>query len=391
MCANTPKRVNLDYPFPVSIGGRSVTRHPAVATGLSHGRPDRTGHAERAVRLALEKADATRANAVILFLTSDYAHDPLPAIRSAARTASCTQVAGATGMGLLTEEEWVIDSSGAAAMVLTEQVRLASNQQVDSSQLRLCLSTPQAVATDWLEEPVRRFGAITSDEFGHGPYAIWHSGALVRDGFMEAALHGASGHVAVARGVQVLTSALVIDEAHGYDIHRIAGYPALHVLLNALPEEVRRYEQLPLHMVMCGVIFGEHETAIDEGRFRLDHIVSADPGEHTITLSEPLKRGQRIFWAMRDRLTAERTMRDATLDCQTALGGNPDFAIMFPCLSRGPLFFGGTDKDVSVVREVFPGMPFLGFYGNGEIAPGGDYSHLHQYSTVLAAFRCHNA
>ena len=73
-----------------------------VATGISHGRPDKSGHVERAVRRALEKAGSSRANAVILFLTADYAHDPLPAIRTAARIASCTQVSGATGTGLLT-------------------------------------------------------------------------------------------------------------------------------------------------------------------------------------------------------------------------------------------------------------------------------------------------
>ncbi len=366
-------------------------QHHPVATGLSHGRPDKLGHVSRAVHRALDKAEATRANAVLLFLTGDYAHDPLPAVRAAARAASCTQVTGATGMGLLTEEEWVIDSSGAAAMVFTEQVHLGLSQQSDPNQLRLCLCTPNAVSASWLDEPVRRFGAITSDEFGHGPFAIWQSGALVKDGFMEVAINGVSSEVAAARGIQVLTAPMEVDEATGYDIRRIASYPALHVLINALPDEVRKREQLPLHMVMCGVTFGEPETAIDEGRFRLDHIVSANPEDRSITLSHPLRPGERLFWAIRDRLTAERTMRDAALSCRRSLGGVPDFAIMFPCLSRGPLFFGGTDKDLSMTREIFPGTPLIGFYGNGEIAPIGEYSHLHQYSTVLAAFRCHNA
>jgi small ligand-binding sensory domain FIST len=368
-----------------------VIGHKPVATGISHGRPDKKGHVERAVRQALEKTGTDRANAVLLFLTSDYAHDPLAAIRSAARAASCTQVIGATGLGLLTEDEWVIDSSGAAAMVFTGQVHLGLNQQAGPGQLRLCLSTPQAVSSSWLGEPVRRFGAITSDEFGQGPYAIWHSGTLVKDGFMEVVITGASAEVVVARGVQALTAPMEVDKVAGFDVHRIAGYPALHVLISALPNDVRKREQLPLHTLMCGVTFGEPETAIDEGRFRLDHIVSANTEDHSVTLSHPLQPGQRLFWALRDSATAEQAMRDAANNCSRALGSVPDFAIMFPCLSRGPLFFGGTDKDVSLTRETFPYTPLIGFYGNGEIAPIDDYSHLHQYSTVLAAFRCHNA
>ena len=294
-------------------------------------------------------------------------------------------------MGLLTEEEWVSDGSGAAAMVFTGHVKLRLNQQADPGQLRLCLCTPQAASPDWLGEPVRRFGAITSDEFGHGPFAIWRSGTLVKDGLMDVVISGASATIAVARGVQALTSPLKIDEVSGHDIRRIAGYPALHVLISALPDEIRKRQQFPLHMIMCGVTFGEPETAIDDGRFRLDHIVTANTEDKSITLSQPLQPGQRLFWAMRDSVAAERMMRDAVKSCRNDLGGTPDFAIMFPCLSRGPLFFGGTDKDVTLTRDAFPGTPMIGFYGNGEIAPIGEYSHLHQYSTVLAAFRCHNA
>ena len=367
-----------------------TTRNP-VATGLSHGHPDKVGHVERAVNSALEKAGASHANSVLLFLTPDYAHDPATAIRAAARTAGCTQVTGATGSGLLTDQEWVLDSSGAAAMVFTGRVHLGLSQQADPNQLRLCLCTPQAVSSSWLDEPINRFGAITSDEFGHGPFAVWTSGAVVKDEFTEVTINGASAEVVVARGVRVLTAPMQVDEVKGLDVHRIANHPALHVLISALPEAAQRQNPLPLHMVMCGTIFGDPDTAIEEERFRLDHIVAADPERHSVTLSHPLRPGERLFWAMRDSVTAEHTVQESARDCRKALGGVPDFTIMFPCLSRGPLFFGGSDKDLAAARESFPGAPIIGFYGNGEIAPLGKPSHLHQYSTVLAAFRCHDA
>ena len=42
-----------------------------MATGLSHGHRPVPEHAERAVRYALEKADLSRANGLILFLSHD--------------------------------------------------------------------------------------------------------------------------------------------------------------------------------------------------------------------------------------------------------------------------------------------------------------------------------
>ena len=192
-----------------------MTSELQVATGISYGRRDQTGHVERAVRSALEKVGATRANGLLLFLTSDYAHEPLPAIRSAARIASCTQVSGATGLGLLTEEQWVIDSSGAAAMAFTGHIGLESIQHAAPGRARLCLCTPQSVSADWLGEPIPRFGAISSDEYGHGPFAIWHSGALAKDGFMESTVRGASASIGVARGVQVLTAPMKVVKSVG--------------------------------------------------------------------------------------------------------------------------------------------------------------------------------
>src|SRR3954469_7844338 len=88
-----------------------------VATGLSHGRRADPKHAEDAVRTALERAELDRANAVILFLTPEYAGNPEAALHAAARAAGTLQVVGATGAGILTEEEGLLDSPGAAAMV----------------------------------------------------------------------------------------------------------------------------------------------------------------------------------------------------------------------------------------------------------------------------------
>ena len=44
---------------------------------------------------------------------------------------------------------------------------------------------------------------------------------------------------------------------------------------------------------------------------------------------------------------------------------------MFSCIGRGPYFYGGDDRDLAALRQRYPGLPILGSYGTGQIAPAG--------------------
>ncbi len=68
-----------------------------------------------------------------------------------------------------------------------------------------------------------------------------------------------------------------------------------------------------------------------------------------------------------------------------ALGADPEFALLFPCMGRGPNFFG--NRDLDSLRSRFPGLPIIGMYGNGEIGPLDGANHLFQYSVVLGLFK----
>jgi small ligand-binding sensory domain FIST len=173
----------------------------------------------------------------------------------------------------------------------------------------------------------------------------------------------------------------------GLDLLKLGNYPALNVLVQSLPESVRSRESIPLHLILGGVTFGDPDTAIRDGRYRLNPIVSANLGNRSVTLSHPLNRGERLFWAMRDALTAERDFRTTLDRAGESLGSEPDFALLFSCVGRGPHFFGNRDLDLDQLKTRFPKLPVIGFYGNGEIAPLDGMNHLYQYSAVLGLYR----
>ena len=367
-------------------GDTRVAGH--VATGLSHGNRPYPEHAATAVKRALARAGMTRANGVLLFLTPEYAHEPEDALKAAARAAGCLQVIGCTGAGILTDEEWVLDSPGAAAMVFGGDIQLDLNpDHSDEQQVVISLCTPSGLTADWLDSPAARIGAVSGDLFGQGPFKVWSSSRVNDGGTVDTVLKGVSSAITASQGVHALTSPIEVAEVQGYDIMRLGNYPALNVLVQSLPDGVRKMKHLPFHLIMGGITFGDPNTAIRDGRYRLNHIISANLSEKSITLSNPLHQGERLFWAMRDAITSERAMKQTIEETLVRLHGDPEFALLFPCMGRGPHFYGNRDRDLELLKQRFPGLPIIGFYGNGEIGPLDDENHLYQYSAILGLFR----
>ena len=93
-----------------------------VATSIVIGRTANPNLASQAVTLAMLKAHMSHANSVLLLLSSEFANNPQPAIRAAAKAANCTQVFGCSATGIFTEEDWVLDAPAAAVMVFSGDI-----------------------------------------------------------------------------------------------------------------------------------------------------------------------------------------------------------------------------------------------------------------------------
>jgi small ligand-binding sensory domain FIST len=359
----------------------------SVATGLARGARAEPRLAALAVERALERAGISRANGVLLFLTPHFSNKPEPALRAAARAAGSLQVMGCTGAGVLTEDEWILDAPGAAAMVFGGNLGLATGNPDEATGPVISLCTPSGLTAEWLDSPYLRAGAVSGDLFGQGPFKVWSGTRVVEGGRVETVIEGAHAVLHVSQGMQALTAPIEVAEVQGLDVLKLGNYPALNVLVQSLPQPVSAHEQIPLHRILGGVTFGDPDTAIRDGRYRLNHIVSANLQNRSVTLSHPLAPGERLFWAMRDALTAEREFRGTLERAATELGADPDFALLFPCVGRGPQFYGNRDRDLDQFKARFPGLPVIGFYGNGEIAPLDGVNHLYQYSVVLDLYR----
>ena len=340
-----------------------------VATGFAQGPEANTDVVRRAVELAMQGVSSDIANSVLLFLTSAFQLSPA-LLRTASRVANCTQVMGCVAPGIFTETNSAIHVPAAAAMVLTGQ--LALQHQQGEAGLRLALASADALSTDWQDSDASRLGGLTAPTM-----PVWRHGRVVEQGYTEAAIHGASGHVGLAHGLSRRGEFRPVTAVQGHELVFLGGKPALQTLQQACGLDV------PLNRVAACV--AEDEAAAAQGRVNYLPVLGAQEESRSVTLAQPLAAGQWVCWAVREDAEmlgdAESMMRDLKSAMPEA-----DFGLFFCCLGRSPMLDIGSERDWQLLRKVFPGLPVIGFHGMGEIAPISAASRLLQHSAVLGLF-----
>lgn len=357
----------------------------SVATGLAIGKEATPALAREAVMQAMKRADLEIASGVLLFLTSEFARNPVPSLRAAAAAASCLEVMGCSAPGIFTEQNWVVDGPAAAAMVFGGDIRLLPGQQAQPGGPLLALAAPNGINITWLSKPGERFGGISGDATGQGPFSVWQHGKGAPGGHCEAHLSGVEARVGVSHGVRVLSEPRPVTAAQGYDLIFLDGKPALDTLQRAFaPLQDARGEGLPMHRLMLGVADTPEDAM--HGHYRLVALVCANEAERSVTLATRVEPGQLVFWLLREPDAAQRDLERTVLNMQREIPAPPSFGLLFSCLGRGPYFYNGVDRDLELMQRMLPGLPLIGFYGNGEIAPINGKNELLQYSAVLGLF-----
>lgn len=370
-----------------------------VATGLAIGKSAKPELAAKAVESAILKSNIHTPSSVLLFLTSEFAADPQSAIKSAAKAASCTQIIGCSATGIFTEEDWVIDSPAAAAMVFSDLN--FSHCNTKNNDLLLTLTAPNAINTTWLNNSGLnstgqnsaelnisnpRFGGVSGDAIGHGPFSVWQNGKGKTQGYCEVGLDNTNAAVTASHGLQVISSPRRITKTNGNDLLSLANLPALTTLFSACKKQdiAISNDDIPYHQLMA--VYANKASQLERGDYNLASLIIANQDKASVTFTKPLKEGDWLSWAVRDVDAAQIDIVKTASLLRRQLDTEPEFGLLFSSLGRGPYFYNGTDQDLALIKTLFPDLPLIGFYGNGVIAPIGGVNELLQYSAVLGLF-----
>ncbi len=359
-----------------------------AATSIVLGNSASADLAAKAVREAMRKADISVANSVLLFVTSEFAAAPQDAIKAAAKAANSTQIMGCSASGIFTEDDWVLDAPAVAAMVFGGDLHLMQAQAGVGHPPLLTLTAPNAINSTWLNNGNPRYGGVSGDAIGQGPFSVWQNAKGELSGHVEAHISGAAVTTGCSHGLQRLNQPQLINQTAQFDVFTLNQQPALSSLVKAWKFHSKTDSAPPLHMMMA--IYADSAEAIMDGKFNQSNIIACDEENQSITLAHSLKPGQFLSWCLRDSKISESDMMLMSSRMAGALHEAPKFGLMFSCLGRGPYFYNGMDRDLEIVKQTFPHMPLLGFYGNGEIANLNGQNQLLPYSAVLSLFTTPN-
>ena len=333
---------------------------PLAASGLAHGPRADPRLASEAVQYALDRLGTTRADTVILFLSAHFANDPQPAIVAAARAAQTLAVTGCTALGVMTDEDWLLDTPAAAALL----IRAEAAGHLSGTSL-LALAAPDALHDDWLTTGPPRFGGIAGDATGLGPYKVWRMGKVLDQGYCEHPLPGCT--LLVSRALKPLGEPFTVTGLAGFELVSLDGRQASATLRRAVDPLP------PLHDIVLSEL-DAHGKPLQSWP-----VLSLNP-DSSVTIAGRPKIGDRVRWMHRCTDAARAEM--AVLNAQPA----PAFAMMFSCGGRGAALHGTEDYEWSAVRKAWPGTPLIGLYGNGQIAHDEAETRLLRQSVVVASF-----
>lgn len=125
-----------------------------------------------------------------------------------------------------------------------------------------------------------------------------------------------------------------------------------------------------------------------EGRnLALRSVVGVDPAQHGILLGDELPVGSQVAFAVRDSHGARQDL-EAHLGSlrRNCCGAAPTFGLYVSCAGRGKALYQAPDVDIRMIKNHFPGMPFVGFHSTFELAPLDGRLTPQVYSGVLSVF-----
>jgi small ligand-binding sensory domain FIST len=192
-------------------------------------------------------------------------------------------------------------------------------------------------------------------------------------------------HVDITQGCQPITEPMKITKAKDNLIYEIDDRPALEIfarlLKGPLAEDLRR----ALMVLFVGLPAVEDENSVAPGKYVIRNIVAIDPKQGMLGVADQVHEGQALIFALRDGQRAREDLIQMLQRQAARLAGRkPAFGLYFNCCARGASLYGMEGIDTAYIRQVLSDFPLIGMFGGYELAPLGRSNHLFAYTGVLA-------
>ena len=383
-----------------------------IHVGVGHSHDLSTAEAaERATRMAMSNAGIAKADIAIVFATINYQAEYEQLSQAVLANASCEELIGCTGMSILTSAGEFEEEPAIAVMVLRgeqlsavsftaqgtasevgEQIQESIQTELRDGSLLMIFPDIRAVNPAELVAHIGSDGAalpvvgaaVSGDATGAQMYH-WRGTQATEGGATGLLLTGNfSTEIGVAQGCQPIGKPREVTKADGRVIFELDGEPALENFKGTLQlltqEDIRRSGGT----VFVGIAMDDTNENPTRGDFLIRNLVGINEQHAAIAISEEVKEGQLVQFHLRNPLAAAEEIQVIIAQlAEKTRAQTPAFGLYFNCLGRGKGLYGTANHDISVIRDNFPGLPVIGFFGNSEFAPIGGRNFAHAYTGVF--------
>jgi small ligand-binding sensory domain FIST len=189
--------------------------------------------------------------------------------------------------------------------------------------------------------------------------------------------------IRTAHSCRLLGPLRPITECRGALLVEIDGEPALDVLAS----HGERLAERPLLLLVLADEPTPGLTESNRPALVVRGIQGVDPDRRAIVVSDELRPGMRVAFAIREGRAAREDFEAMSRELEREIAGAaPRFGVYLNCAGRGSGLYGTHDVDVKILRARFPGVPFAGMASSFEIAPHFGRPTMQLYTGVFALF-----
>ena len=280
-------------------------------------------------------------------------------------------------------EAWVVSASQ-PELCLALSRELAARNEAGRAETALVFLRPNGVQPHTIEalhglKGSRVLGAGTLSD--SDVYAVASSGMVSMGAAGALTVRGLPLPIlASSPACKLLMPLREISEVRGSMVLSIEGEPALEVLSTVAHALVDQ----PLVFVALATERGEDSV---RPPLLLRAVQGVDPARHGLIVSEEVKKGMRMAFAVRDASAARADFEIRIRElARESAGAAPRFGICLNCAGRGVSLYKNPDTDLRMLKARFGDIPWVGLFGSFEIAPHGGEPALQLYSGVVGLF-----
>jgi small ligand-binding sensory domain FIST len=309
----------------------------------------------------------------------------------------------ASGSGVLTERGEVEGESAAAALLWVGGAaeawvasprgselcsalsrELSSRNPSSRAETALLFVQPNGVQPHTIEA---LHGLKASRVFGAGTlpdsqvYAVASSGMVSRGPGGALTIRGLPQPLlASSPACKLLMPLREISEVRGAMVLSIEGEPALEVLSTVAHALVDQ----PL--VFVALATDRHEAGA-RPPLLLRAVQGVDPSRHGLIVSEEVRKGMLMAFAIRDASAARADFEQRIREiARASAGAAPRFGVCLNCAGRGVALYKNPDTDLRMLKARFGEIPWAGLFSSFEIAPHGGEPAQQLYTGVVGLF-----